>query len=163
MLTKTMIRKYLLLRDILSSWYYTFILRNSVNSAGASIKVWGRIDAINPQNLRIGKNCSINHGVYINAHNPIVIGDDVTISANSSLISTGINIERWMEGKTGHIYNDGIYIGNHVWIGAKAVILPNVRIEAEYVVIAAGAVVTNNITVSHSIWGGVPAKLIRKL
>lgn len=55
--------------------------------------------------------------------------------------------------------NKPIVIGNDVWIGANAVILPGVNI-GDGAVIAAGAVVTKDVE-PYAIVGGVPAKLIR--
>lgn len=52
-----------------------------------------------------------------------------------------------------------IFIGNDVWIGAYAVILPGVTI-GDGAVIAAGAVVTKDVE-DYSIVGGVPAKHIK--
>ena len=51
-----------------------------------------------------------------------------------------------------------IVIGDHVWVGANAVILKSVQISLGGVV-AAGAVVTKSIP-PNEIWGGVPAKKI---
>jgi len=51
-------------------------------------------------------------------------------------------------------------IEDEVWIGAGAIILRGVRIE-KGAIVAAGSVVTKNIP-SYEIWGGVPAKFIRK-
>lgn len=51
-----------------------------------------------------------------------------------------------------------IEVGNNVFIGAKSIILPNVKI-CDNVYIAAGAVVAKSITES-GIWGGCPAKRI---
>lgn len=51
------------------------------------------------------------------------------------------------------------YIGNDVWIGANAVILPGCNI-GDGAVVAAGAVVTKDVA-PYAIVGGVPAKLIR--
>lgn len=56
--------------------------------------------------------------------------------------------------------NEDIIIGNDVWIGANAIILPGVHI-ADGAVIAAGAVVTKDVA-PYSIVGGVPAKEIKK-
>ena len=53
-----------------------------------------------------------------------------------------------------------IIIENDVWIGANCVILPNVRI-GEGAVIAAGSIVNKNIK-PFSLYGGVPAKFIKK-
>lgn len=51
-------------------------------------------------------------------------------------------------------------IGNDVWIGAESMIMPGVHI-ADGAVIAARAVVTKCIK-PYEIWGGNPAKLIKK-
>jgi acetyltransferase-like isoleucine patch superfamily enzyme len=50
-------------------------------------------------------------------------------------------------------------IGNDVWIGTKAVIMPGVHI-ADGCIIGAGAVVTRD-TEPYTIYGGVPARKIR--
>lgn len=55
--------------------------------------------------------------------------------------------------------NEPVVIGNDVWIGANAVILPGVHIR-DGAVICAGAVVTKDVE-PYAIVGGVPAKTIR--
>lgn len=55
--------------------------------------------------------------------------------------------------------NQGIEIGNDVWIGAGALILPSVKI-GDGAIIGAGAVVTKDIP-DYAIAVGVPAKVIR--
>ena len=52
-------------------------------------------------------------------------------------------------------------INDRVWIGANVIVLRGVTI-GESAIIGAGAVVTKNIP-SREIWGGVPARLIKKL
>ena len=54
-----------------------------------------------------------------------------------------------------------IVIGDGVWIGARAVILPGVTVGAG-AVIAAGAVVNKDVP-ANSLYGGVPARFIRTL
>ena len=137
-------------------------LRNVKKGKGNG--VFGRITIVNPHNVEIGDSCSINEGVYINAFNKIVIGNDVTISAGVQIVSTGLNYHKWAyENKREHIQNEGIVIGDHVWIGSGAIILPGVIISGKYVVVAAGAVVTKSIEQDYVIVGGIPAKIIRKL
>lgn len=51
-------------------------------------------------------------------------------------------------------------IGNDVWIGAESLIMPGVHI-ADGAVIAARAVVTKHVG-PYEIWGGNPARLIKK-
>jgi acetyltransferase-like isoleucine patch superfamily enzyme len=53
----------------------------------------------------------------------------------------------------------GINIGNDVWIGTRAIIMPAINI-GDGAVIAAGAVVTKNVP-AYAIVGGVPAEIIR--
>jgi len=52
-----------------------------------------------------------------------------------------------------------VCIGDDVWIGARAVILPGVNI-GRGAVIGAGAVVTRNVA-ANSVVAGVPARLLR--
>lgn len=136
-------------------------IKKSIKQCGANLHVFGKVNIINHANLKIGNNVTLNHSVYINAFNPIELGNDVTVSAHAMIISTGINLEKWTINKKCHITNSGIFIGDHVDIGAGAKILPGVKILGPYVVIAAGAVVTKDITSPYCIVGGVPAKIIK--
>ncbi len=52
-------------------------------------------------------------------------------------------------------------IGDDIWIGANAVILPGVTI-GSHSVVAAGSVVTKDVP-PHSLVAGVPAKIIRQI
>ena len=60
----------------------------------------------------------------------------------------------------GHSWKGDTVIGNDVWIGAEALIMPGIHI-ADGAVIASRAVVTKNIG-PYEIWGGNPACLIKK-
>ena len=53
-----------------------------------------------------------------------------------------------------------IEIGHHCWIGTGAIVLQGVKI-GDGAVVAAGAVVTKDIP-ANEVWGGVPAKYIKK-
>ncbi|NQN84150.1 acyltransferase [Streptococcus suis] len=125
--------------------------------------VFGKIDIVAPERLVIGNNCSFNHGCYINASNNVILGDDVTLSAKSCIVSTGIDYKKWACGEKMHTREGAVEIGNHVWIGTNATILPGVKITGEYVVIAANAVVTQNIEESFCIFAGIPARKIKKI
>lgn len=142
--------------------YVTFLALHGVRERGHNNTVYGKVDIVNSRNLVIGSDCTINHGVYINAFNPIKIGDDVTISAHSVISSTGIDYAKWGGGMKCHLVNDGIVIGSHVWIGADAKIIGQVKITGSYVVVAAGAVVTKDIVDSRVVVAGCPAKTIKR-
>ena len=142
----------------LYSLWYRLIIRND-----GHLHIHGKACIISPQNIEMGKNCSINPNVYINAMNPVKIGDNVTLSAGSSIISASLDVNSFLSGGHAHVENDGISIGNNVWIGANATILGGAKTICDHVIIAAGAVVTKDITESYTVWGGVNAKLIKRL
>jgi acetyltransferase-like isoleucine patch superfamily enzyme len=54
-----------------------------------------------------------------------------------------------------------VRIGNHVWIGAQAIILKGVTI-GENSVVAAGAIVTKDVP-PFTLVAGAPAKIVRKI
>ena len=83
------------------------------------------------------------------------------MSAGVKVISTGIDYKLWANGKKQHIKDNEIVIGEHVWIGANALILAGVKITGRFVVIAAGSIVTKDITEDYCIVAGNPAKVIR--
>lgn len=109
--------------------------------------------------LKIGKRCFFNHNVSITCNGGITIGDDCNIANNVVIVDHDHIIER--EGANGKTYSDSIVIGDRVWIGANAVITKGVSVGTGSV-IAAGAVVTRSIP-PHEIWGGVPARLIKRI
>ncbi|MBI9096384.1 MAG: hypothetical protein JEY71_16080 [Sphaerochaeta sp.] len=101
-------------RTVEMKWY-TLWLKANLKSCGKGTGFHGKMNIVNPWNLSIGSRCSFNHNAYINAHNPIHIGDDVTLSANVVLLSTGIDYQSWFKnGKKQHTKYDGLFIGDHV-------------------------------------------------
>ena len=143
---------------------YSFFTRHSLKKCGKKVFFNGKLTIVEPKNLEIGNNCSFNHYIYINATNPIKIGNDVTISARASIVSTGINYLEWFAtSQKKHTRNEGLIIGDHVWIGTGAVLLENASITGHHVVVAANAVVTKKISDSYCVVGGCPAKVIKRI
>lgn len=98
-----------------------------------------------------------NYGIIDNGHGYLVsIGDDVTISAARILAHDG-STKIW----TGYSKIGCVKIGSRVFIGAGALILPNVTI-GDDVVIGAGTVVNRDIP-SNSVVVGNPARIIDSL
>ena len=113
--------------------------------------------------IKIGLNASFNANVMINARGKgkITIGNNVLIGPNVVLRSSNHSFKTTKKSIMEQGMTEGeIIIHDDVWIGSNAVILPNCEV-GNGVIIAAGAVVTNNID-PYSIVGGVPAKLIKK-
>lgn len=86
----------------------------------------------------------------------ISIGNNVTFSSRVHLLAHDASLKKMI----GYAKIGLINIGNGVFVGAGATIMPNVSI-GDNAVIGAGAVVTKSIP-SGEVWGGVPAKYICK-
>lgn len=139
-------------------------IENQVDKCGTGLEVFGDVDISYPERVTIGDNCKLNHQVYLNARSGITIANDVSVSYGAKLVSTGYDLEHWIQtGERIHFEDKPIYIGNHCWIGAGAIILPGVNITGEYVVVAAGAVVTKDIIESKVVVAGSPAKIVKRL
>jgi len=109
------------------------------------------------QNIKKGIMCDPgdNIGVYIQAINGIIIGNNVGISPGCKIISSNHNNENHSD----HDEAPPIRIGNNVFIYANSVVLPGVTI-GDNVVIGAGSVVTKDIP-SNSIAVGNPCRVIK--
>ena len=110
-----------------------------------------------PQNIQKGVLCDPgdNIGVYIQAKNGIIFGNNVGISPGCKIISANHNQENHAK----HDVSKPIRIGNNVFIYANAVVLPGVQI-GDNVVIGAGSVVTKDIP-SNSVAVGNPCKVVK--
>lgn len=101
-------------------------------------------------------------GIHCTVIGPVCIGNHVNLAQGITV--TALN----------HIFKDSsrrideqgvstkpVVIGDDVWIGANAVILPGVTI-GSHCVVAAGAVVTKDVP-NHTLVGGIPAKVIKNI
>lgn len=133
-------------------------------NCGQGLKVFGFVDIYFGERITIGENCKLNNQVILNGRSGITIGDDVTISPGAKVLSTGYDLDVFFNsGERIHKEDTPIYIGNHCWIGAGAIILPGVKITGEYVVIGAGSVVTKDISDSRVVVAGNPARIIKRM
>lgn len=108
------------------------------------------------KNTHIGKDVFINSGCHFQDQGGIEIGDGTMIGHNVVLATINHDLDPAQNRKNHYA---PIKIGNHVWIGSNATVLPGVSI-GEWSVVAAGAVVTRDVP-SYTVAGGVPAKRIR--
>ena len=103
---------------------------------------------------RVGIHCTVIGPVCIGNH--VNLAQGITVTAlNHNFADSNRKIDE--QG----ISTKPVVIGDDVWIGANAVILPGVTI-GRHVVVAAGAVVTKDVP-DYSLVAGVPAKEIKKL
>ncbi|MCM3005603.1 sugar O-acetyltransferase [Priestia koreensis] len=113
-----------------------------------------------------GKNVHFGNGVYANFNLTLVddtdiyVGDNVMFGPNV-IVSAGTHpIHPDLRRKQAQ-FNVPIHIGNNVWIGAQAVILPGVRI-GDNSVIGAGSIVTKDIP-ANVVAVGNPCKVVREI
>lgn len=168
-----LIRRYKMEQEFYSR-YNTFLPRGSVVKSISSIIIGENFslgencfiycqDPENNSSLRIGSRVALNNGVTINSDfggrieigNNVIIGPDVIIRAANHNYS---DPEKYIRDQ-GHI-SGKIIIEDDVWLGARVVVVPDVRI-GKGSVVGAGSVVTRDIP-SYSVAVGVPAKVIKQ-
>ena len=111
-------------------------------------------DVVIGDHTRIGIHNTVIGPVTIGSH--VNLAQGITITAlNHNFTDTSLRIDQ--QG----VSTNPVVIGDDVWIGANAVVLPGVTI-GRHVVVAAGAVVTKDVP-DNCVVGGVPAKIIKTL
>jgi acetyltransferase-like isoleucine patch superfamily enzyme len=110
---------------------------------------------ITGSNIEIGNNTVINRNTYLDGRVSLKIGNNVNIT-HQTLIQT---LTHDPQNCDFVCLCKPVIIEDHVWIGARAIILPGVTI-GEGAVIGAGSVVTKSIA-PYSIAVGNPAKVIK--
>jgi len=108
----------------------------------------------NPGNIVIGHDTIIGDHCFLDGRAPLTIGNHVGIASQVLIYNDEHDINSPDYGNS----FGPVKIGDYVFIGPRAIILPNTTI-GKGAVIAAGAVVTKDIP-EFEIWGGVPAKKI---
>jgi len=113
----------------------------------------------NGTEIRVGRNVFINQNCTIYDLAEVIIGDDVMIGPNVSLITSSHPVEP-SQRRSGVIARP-IVIGNNVWIAAGATVIGGVTI-GDHAVVAAGSVVTKDVP-ADTLVGGNPARVIRSI
>lgn len=110
------------------------------------------------KNIVIGKNVFLNTGCSFQDRGGIRIGDETMIGMNVTIATLNHGLALETRNTT---YPYPVTIGENVWIGSNATILPGVTI-GKNAVVAAGAVVTKDVP-EDSVVAGVPAKVIKSI
>lgn len=113
-----------------------------------------------------GSHVHFGDNVYANFHltavddGHIYVGNNVMIAPNVTLATAAHPIDPELRRETFQ-YNADVHIGDNVWIGAGAVVLPGVTI-GENSVIGAGSVVTKDIP-ANVVAVGNPCRVLREI
>jgi acetyltransferase-like isoleucine patch superfamily enzyme len=169
-------------RDARPRWYIRLIAPLYQHRAWSSKIYWSvRMDTPPYRRFWLGRKsviesyCCINNavgdvtigdhtriGIHCTVIGPVCIGNNVNLAQGITVTALNHNFadsNRKIDEQG--ISTKPVVIGDDVWIGANAVILPGVTI-GRHVVVAAGAVVTKDVP-DYSLVAGVPAKEIKKL
>lgn len=122
------------------------------------VKIFGSAQHI----LEVGMGCYFGLNTIVEGYNAkVTIGNHVSFAQNVNLMSgSGPNASEVMQ-RIFPILKGAVSIGDHSWIGASAVIMPNV-ILGKFCIVAANSFVNSSFP-DYSVIGGTPAKLIRTL
>lgn len=130
-----------------------------LKSVGRSVTIHPSVLIRGAENISIGNNSNINHGSELYGAGGITIGAGTMIAYEVMIFSDSRKFRskdplKTLKGRD----CKPVKIGDDVWIGARAMILPGVQI-GNHAIIAAGSVVTHNVG-EWEIHGGNPAKRI---
>ena len=169
-------------RDARPRWYIRLLAPLYQHRGRGSKIYWSvRMDTPPYRKFSLGRHSVVeSYSCVNNAVGDVVIGDYTRIGIHNTIIGpvtigSHVNLAKGItvtalnhnfEDKNKRIDEQGVstkpvVIGDDVWIGANAVILPGVTI-GKHAVVAAGAVVTTDVP-ENTVVGGVPAKVIKKL
>jgi len=120
-------------------------------------------------NIYFGNNCEVNMNCTFLDDNKIIIGDNALIAPNVQIYTSFHPTNA--KDRFGETKEDGsfefcktitapVLIGNNVWIGGGAIIMPGVTI-GDNVVIGAGSIVTKSIP-NNVIAVGNPCRVLRE-
>ena len=144
------------------------ILSELLGGKGKNLWITAPFYADYGNNIYFGNNCEVNMNCTFLDDNRIIIGDNALIAPNVQ-IYTAFHPTNAAE-RFGKPKEDGsfefcktqtapVIIGNNVWIGGGAIIMPGVTI-GDNVVVGAGSVVTRDIP-SNKIAYGNPCRVVR--
>ena len=144
--------------------YRQYYFKSNLAEYGTNVFIHPTCNILSIHNMKIGSNSSIE------AYTTVFAGFGVTIG-EGSLISSGCGISsvnhiqealiRYTDASAESSGSKPVVIGNNVWIGMNACILPGIVI-GDNSIIGAGSVVTRSIP-PDEIWVGNPAKFVKKL
>lgn len=110
------------------------------------------------KNIALGKNVFINSGCKFQDQGGVTIGDGSLIGHNVVLATLNHDLR---PSRRADMHPEAIVIGQNVWIGANAIVLPGVTI-GDNAVVAAASVVTKDVP-ADTVVVGSPARVARTL
>lgn len=135
--------------------------QNTIIMHGAILHVYNFRDLPNA-GIRIGDDSLVGEYSVIRGQGGVEIGDRVYTSPHTQIIAVNHVFDNPDQPFIDQgITAEGIKIADDVWLGSGAVITDGVHV-GKGAIVAAGAVVTDDVP-PHTIVGGIPARVIRRI
>ena len=133
-------------------------VKGMVDKCGKNVNIEHGAFLASGKGIEIGNNSGI--GLNCRVAGPLTIGDDVMMAPGVMIFTQNhetkdLSIPMRLQTAP----KKKVTIGNDVWLGANALIMPGVTI-GDGVIVAAGAVVTKNVE-PYAVVGGNPARVIK--
>ena len=129
-----------------------YVLSGMKIGKGSTIHMWANF--FEPTRIKIGDDSIIGDHAFLDGRAALTIGSHVDIASGVMIYNSEHDLEK--EDFSARV--DPVEIGDYVFIGPRAIILPGIKI-GKGAIVAAGAVVTKDVS-DFTIVGGVPAKEI---
>lgn len=137
-----------------SHMFRQFMFRLAGMKIGKSSTIHMGVRFFLPDGITIGDDTIVGFGAFLDGRKPLIIGSHVDIASEVMIY----NSEHDLSSEKFEAIDGPVQIGDYVFIGPRAIILPGVKI-GKGAVVAAGAVVTHDVS-DFEIVGGIPAKVI---
>ncbi|MBR4456254.1 MAG: sugar O-acetyltransferase [Solobacterium sp.] len=136
------------------------LIRQILGKAGEDVNIEAPFHCDYGYNIEVGDHFFANYNLTILDVGKVRIGDHAQIAPNVSIYTAGHPIHPDSR-NSGYEYGIDITIGDNVWIGGNACIMPGVTIGSN-TVIGGGSVVTRDIP-ANVIAAGNPCRVIREI
>ena len=136
------------------------LLRALFGAVGDGADIQPRFCCDYGSNIRLGRNAFVNYNCVFLDCAPIEIGDDLQMGPAVQLYTATHPVEPELRA-AGLELARPIRIGDNVWIGGGAIVLPGVSI-GDGAVVAAGSVVRRDVAAA-TVVAGNPARMVRTL
>lgn len=141
---------------------FLYVHKYKLKKCGKDVSMHPNVEIRSHENIEIGDNVSINHNTELYGGGGISIGNGTMLSYYVTILSDSRSFRGECPLKSPKRTLDRIQkkvtLGDDVWVGTKAIILPGISI-GDHAIVAAGAVVTKNVA-EWSIVAGNPARVV---
>ncbi len=134
-------------------FWYRHVMKFNI-AVGAAILIGCRFSK--QGNLTVGEHTVINNDCRIDNREPVRIGANVSLSYGTLVVTGGHDIDSSRFAYKG----EGVEIEDYVWVCARAIIQPGVKLGRGSVVLP-GSVVTASVPERHVV-GGAPARFVKE-